>query len=414
MDTSTWDLLPPEVQPVVPRILRDRFWQIGISAGTKEDFYEKVHGTKATLEGLASSIRAVLRNARELSYDIIQIMTRFGSHFYGLEALPTPLAHALFDDALALSSHHFTTLLKTVKAIIDDCPPQLRGTFLSPILAQLFSQLDKKMTAEWDAVTQGNQGSTQNDNLGEEMKFESILRQLTWHAAGLVSSALEHPRDNPAPKPDPEHQESTTYETVGVMILGDLAVLEPLVLLCMHMLRMPDTRSCGVIGRCLRNMVPNFCSQTQTHSAIREFIAKDVLQAAITSLNDPNFVDNQLSLAHLIAVIYMAYRPLTETPKQVLLSLPGVTEERLAQMEAKLLPNANAKLQRALILNLLQGLRGVSISESGKVAVSGVRKGGRLSAMQEEFVKDNREPGERARGDSRPSLDLTGVADMFS
>lgn len=190
---ANWGDLPPEFQPVIKKVLTDRFWQSGISSGSRDEFYEHVQKTRSALEGLASTIRGTVRMVRESCYSILWCMSRMGMLFYGIDQLPGPLSHALFADAPCLSSHQLSILLNMTRYLIDDCPVDRREIFLTPFLSLLFSQVDRKITAEWTLVSQKSQGSM-NDDLSDEMKEESILRQLTYIAVLMVSSILENPR----------------------------------------------------------------------------------------------------------------------------------------------------------------------------------------------------------------------------
>ncbi len=120
------------------RVLTDRFWQAGISEGSKDDFYTRVLEKKGTLEGLASTIRGSVRFVREFCYSIIYCMSRLDLQFYGFGELPGPLAHALFADSFCLSAHQVINLLNLVRYLVDHCPVKLRDHFLPPILAACF------------------------------------------------------------------------------------------------------------------------------------------------------------------------------------------------------------------------------------------------------------------------------------
>jgi exportin-5 len=106
-------------------------------------------------------------------------------------------------------------------------------------------------------------------------------------------------------------------------------------------------------------------------TAIREYISMDVLQACVTSFHEPYFVELQKELASLIATIVVHYSGITATPRNVLLSLPNVEPaglERLVPYMAR--PGSHTRQQRAIILDLLKDLKGVSVSEMGKLAKS--------------------------------------------
>ncbi len=116
-------------------------------------------------------------------------------------------------------------------------------------------------------------------------------------------------------------------------------------------------------------------------TAIREYISSDVLKACLTSFHEPYFVEVQKELASLIAAIYVHYSPSTMTPRNVLLSLPNINAaelERLNPYMAK--PGSHSRQQRAIVLEILKDLKGVSVSEMGKLAknIGGLDGSGRI------------------------------------
>ena len=190
-DPANWTHIPPEMKGIVRRILTDRFWQVGISTGSRDEFYAKVGGTRTTVEGFASSIRATLRAVRETGYRLLYYMSLLGEQFYSYEELPGPLAHALFTDACTLSTHQMAILVEMIRPIIDQCPVPCRTHFLPPILAALFEQLDRKASSEWERIETRTKAASEDDNLADEMRDESILRQLTFTSVMMVVGLLD-------------------------------------------------------------------------------------------------------------------------------------------------------------------------------------------------------------------------------
>lgn len=178
-----------------------------------------------------------------------------------------------------------------------------------------------------------------------------------------------------------------------------------------HAIRMRDGRCCGAVLRIFRSLIPDFATERSSlASSIREFISTDVLKACISSLNEPYFVDLQKDLAQLIASILIYYSPLTPTPRQILVSIPGVQERAVDKcIDYVMRPGMQQRQQRALVLDLLRDIKGVSISEQGRItkSASAVRKD--RSKMQQEFMTEP-PPSMEPRQQS-PSL--VGVADMF-
>lgn len=175
---------------------------------------------------------------------------------------------------------------------------------------------------------------------------------------------------------------------------------------------MRDGRCCGVVLRVFRSVIPDFAAShdSQFSSSIREFISTDVLKACIESLTEPYFVDLQKDLAQLIASILIYYSQVTDTPRQVLLSLPGVDQASVDKcINYVMRQGVQQRQQRALVLDLLRDLKGVSISEQGRISKSAsvVRK--ERSKMQQEFMKE--QPADTGNRPSSPNLE--GVAGMF-
>lgn len=186
-------------------------------------------------------------------------------------------------------------------------------------------------------------------------------------------------------------------------------ILKPLILFCTHALRMRDTRSCSLITRVLRSLVPEFDTTGPLDTDVREFISHEVLRACITSLHDTYFVDLQKDLAQLISSIIITYSPRTDTPKGVLLTLSSMTAERVDRAIAHLYrAHSNHRQQRAVVLELFKDLRGVSVSEQGRIAKPDTKR--LRSAMQERYMTVDMQTDGKQK---ELSPDLGGVADMF-
>lgn len=176
-------------------------------------------------------------------------------------------------------------------------------------------------------------------------------------------------------------------------------IVEPLLVFCCHGIRVRDTRCCSMILRLFVSLVPEFSAQppgakkaqeaiaqrsgfkeslvdttpvsAEIAQVLREYISSEILQACITSFHEPYFVDLQKDLAALIACIVVYYSPITATPVNVLLSLPNVKTadlERLGAYASK--PGSHLRQQRAVVLEMLKDLKGVSVSEMGSLPKS--------------------------------------------
>jgi exportin-5 len=125
-------------------------------------------------------------------------------------------------------------------------------------------------------------------------------------------------------------------------------------------LRLRDSRSLNVAILTFNRLLPSF----RKDSEARRYIVDAVLKASITSFNEPYFTDSQTKLAGLIAQIIS----LDEGASQaVVLSLPGLNEEKVLKRFAKLRQARSPNQGAGVVLEMLQGLRGVSIHELGKI-----------------------------------------------
>ncbi|KFX88826.1 hypothetical protein O988_08891 [Pseudogymnoascus sp. VKM F-3808] len=428
---ANWSGLPQEMQPIVSRILTDRFWQSGISGGSKDDFYARVSGTRTTLEGFASSIRGTVRAVREACYSILYGLSRLNVHFYGFQELPGPLANSLFADAHFLSSHQLINLMTLVRYMVDDCPIELRAHFVPPILATCFRQMDGKISSQWELLGQRQQTTSDEVGLTEEMKEESLLRQLTYTAVMLVASLFDPQRTNETDSSQSAtNKEASTYTpgegpggakewpTMRRFCLTESAILESLILFSTHAIRMRDTRCCGVVLRVFRSIIPAFRNQRDvdpaTAAPIREFISTEVLQASITSLHEPYFVELQKDLAQLISAILVSYCDLTNTPKAILMSLPGLQETAVDKcIDYVNRAGVQPRQQRAIVLDLLRDLKGVSISEQGRISKTAAVVRKERSKMQQEFMQTEQQK-EESTGLGRRTPELEGLGALFN
>lgn len=469
---DNWVGLPGEAVSTVHRILSDRFWQAGISEGSKDDFYARVMDKKNTMEGLASTIRGSVRFVRETAYAIIYCMSRLERQFYGFEGLSAPLSKALFSDSVWLSTHQQSNLLNLVRYLVDDCPVDCREHFLPQLLAACFQQMDAKINGEWEKMQRQQEVAADGEaGLKEEMKAESILRQVTYTAVLMVADFLDPTKpseskevaglsrgneltlslDGPIQNGDSNSgvDQDKDYPSLRRFCLTHQEVVEPLLVFCTHGIRVRDSRCCTMILRLFISLVPEFHlvdgqlpksvlqSPMEAHlatdrfpippgisSAIREYISLDVLKACITSFHEPYFVELQKDLAALIATIVVYYSPITSSPRDVLLSLPnvGITDlDRLSTYMAK--PGAHTRQQRALVLDLLKDLKGVSVSEMGKLPKSSGfggsnRKRTNRSKMAQQFMSDQQSGQDSTRSGMnvarRATPDaLEGVSNLF-
>ncbi|SZF03802.1 unnamed protein product [Blumeria hordei] len=425
---SNWIGLSSDMIPAITHILSDRFWQAGISSGSKEEFYARVSDTKSTLEGLASTVRGSIRIIREAAYGILYCISKVDDNFYSLSDLPGPLAISLFEDAHFLSSHQLINLLQVVRAMIDECPAEHRENFVPTILSNCFTQIDLKCTTQWKKLTLDQSSSTVDENLTDEMKEESLLRQLLYTSVSIVGAFFD-PQRTDVSNDDLDtnanslneitnHTKSVSWPSMRDFCLSSTKIIEPVLILLSHAITIHDTRSCGIVLRIFRSIIPEFSmskprekvtNDTEFLSSIREFISREILMACIQSLNEPYFVEMQKDLAQCIVSILVWYCQESTTPRQILLSIPNIQElavDRCLQQINQ--PSTQPRTQRELVLELFSEIKGVRISEQGRIKFleTPLTKG--RSKLQQGFIREQAGNGTRIG-----SPVLEGLTSMF-
>ncbi|RVX75416.1 hypothetical protein B0A52_00769 [Exophiala mesophila] len=441
-DASSWPNVGPNLLPVIKRVLRDRYWQSGISGGSMSAFHNQVKQTRSTLEGFASSVRGRIRNNLEQCYSILHTLGRLGDAFYGLPKLPDMIAEAALDTMTPLSPHHFAVVIQMVPKMIDECPPSRRQQFLTPIFSSLLRQLDTKLTEEWAKMDQRQSTKGDDENLGDEMRDDSVLRQTTYKGVNLVTYWLNTKREQQLTSKksivNGNYLSQDNQQSMREFLLSNTQILDRLLVFITHAIAFKDTKCAYNMLMAATRLVPDFGNDQyisgEVAEAVRGFISSDMLKTAITCLNDGYFADHQQHYAQLIATIWMSYglpvhvpasetgpahdRPaLTSAPRDVILSLPGMTEAKVDQAAAQLLQEGSGgsgkhKKLRAIVLSLLEGVRGVRLSELGKIDMRPQQSKILEKYKQRELLgMQGLEESHHVNTDDGP--DLGGVADMF-
>jgi exportin-5 len=442
---SSWPNVPPGTEDVIRRVMRDRYWQSGISAGSMGEFQTKVKATKLTLEGFASSVRGRIRNNLEQCYSILHTLGRLGSAFYNLQQLPELIAQAAIDTTTPLSPHHFSVMIQMLPKMIDECPPESRQQFLTPIMWSLLQQMDTKLSQEWDKMGQLKQTKHDDENLGDEMRDDSVLRQTTYKAVNLVAHWLNPKREQQLSTKksivNGNYLREASQQSMRGFLLSNVQILDKLLTFVTHAIAFKDTKSSYTMLMAVQRLVPDFASEQylagDQAGAVREFISTEMLKTAISCLHDGYFADQQQYYAQLIATIWLSYglpthipategtpahdrHALTSTPRDVIMSLPGMTEAKIDKAAGQLFRegaggSSRSKKLRAIILTLLEGVRGVRLSELGKIDTK-QQQSKLLEKYKQREMLGMQGVGENGQGHQggTEEADLAGVADMFA
>jgi len=189
------------------------------------------------------------------------------------------------------------------------------------------------------------------------------------------------------------------------LILDSAEILEPLLIFSKNALRFRDTRTVGKAVELIRSILPFFRKPSTVHT----FLCRDVLQDAIISFHEPYFIDSQRDLTSLISRIIwidevqarevlLSLSPLAHQPEKVEKMLQHVRDHR-----------DNDRKVRALVWELLDGIRGQSIQEMGKIQTVFPKK---PKVVKTQHVNPLNPDG-ASNAQKRESPELAGVAEML-
>ena len=408
---SQWSGFSDTMQSIIPRILMDRIWQAGISSESRDGFYARVRDSRMTLEGLASAIRGSVRSVREIAYWILHCFAQFDNALYKHEDLAEPLAQAMYENAQELTSHQVCTLIQISRTLVEDCPVPRRQGFLPPLLTELFTKVDLKLDFEWRKMSVRETSEMDEETLDQQMKAESVLRELSFSAVSLVCKLLQ-----PAGLPKKIETNSSglakSMDPLSLVIYQNPRVLSSIMPFCSHVIRMRDTRSCNKVIHLLLGLVSQLntelmqCTQQVTQE-LREFFASDVLKSAISSFHEPYFADLQLDLATMISEILMACEGFTDTPFQTVLELPEMSSSNARQAFINVKKAKALRARGKIMLKLLENLRGVGVHELGKISTPSSNR--RRKTIQEQYTKMDDDTPRIQRGGSPESGAMTDL-----
>jgi exportin-5 len=190
------------------------------------------------------------------------------------------------------------------------------------------------------------------------------------------------------------------------IVTSSEVVLEPVLLFITSALRVRDTHSVSCILSSLRDILPMFAQP----GPVRSYICNDILKAAITSLHEPYFVDLQKDLATLIVQIILLDGELSG---QVIASLPGLSQQpdRVSEAIIRVRSSPSEKVGRAVVLDLLEQIRGVSIHEMGRIG--GPKKSRTTAKLLAQLEMQQGQQPQQARIERGGSPGLEGVANLL-
>ncbi|KAK9241260.1 armadillo-type protein [Lipomyces kononenkoae] len=377
---ENWEDLPLEVRSFVRDSCAERFWQVGISLQSRDEFVEDNVKAAQTLRDFADSLGHMLRYTREYAFLALGSITQLESTLYEIPAIGTALWRALAGQPQGITLHAWKHLVAfVVRPVVRNCPPELREVFFPDFLPAMLTQLEGVIGARWDELMRrGLIGQVEEDDvLSDEMMDEYLLRQFSNVVDRLLIDLVGPLTVTGTPggidvngndKLDSSSVDLRTYVLTHPVVLG------PFLTLCTRLFMVRDTRcsySCALI---LRQIVPLMIGQ---YAEVDDYLCDVVMPACLTVLADVYFADVAGEASYVLTMIYTVLRGKYDRPfRKMQQVLSGVASDDIIALEREFASVKTLRQQRGVMLEFLTLLKAVPDGPEGEVArrIAKVRK----------------------------------------
>ncbi|KAK9480436.1 armadillo-type protein [Lipomyces japonicus] len=402
-----WTALPPEVQSFVKASCAERFWHVGISLQSRDEFVEENVKAAQTLRDFADSLGHMLRYTREYAFLTIGSITQLEQTMYEIPEVGVTLWRAVAGEAKGISLHAWKHLVAlVVRPAVRNCPIEFRERFIPEFLNVALPYLDMMLLENWDSLTRrGLTGKTEeNEELSEEMMEEYLLRQLTTVVDRFLIDLIGPVGVSADKKLQPKSR--TDMRTI---VLTNPELLRHFLTICTHIFTVKDTRcsySCALMIRQILQYVLN------QNDEIDDFLCDVIIPSCFRLLADPYFSDVAGEASYILTIIYTVLRGKYDRPfRTILRILPSVSTSDIVLLERELAAVKTLRQQRGVMLEFLTVFNAVCEGPEGEVArrIARVR---RDKERQEKWTISKKKAEQEAAVDN--VLDSGDLVDLFN
>ncbi|KAL8098285.1 protein HASTY 1-like [Apium graveolens] len=325
-------------------------------------------------EGSAESneidIRNWLKGIRDSGYNVLGLSTTIGDSFF-----KTMDAHfvalALVENVQSMEFRHMRQLVHSIYIpLVKCCPSDMWELWLEKLLHPIFLYSQQALSCSWSSLLQEGRakvpdhlGIPADSDLKVEVMEEKLLRGLTREICTLLSILASQGLNTGLPLVE----QSGHVSRVEVSALKELDAFSSssmiafllkhkgLALLALQIVL--DTFKWGD-GEAVTK-VSSFCGSivllavSSSNAELREFVAKDLFYAIISSLEFDSNKNVSAELVGLCREIFVYLSERDPAPRQLLLSLPCITPQDLLAFEEALAKTSSPKEQKQHMRSLL-------------------------------------------------------------
>ncbi|CAM6084353.1 unnamed protein product [Calypogeia fissa] len=366
--------LPGEVRGALAMGVPEQTSLLGTTlASSPEDGASQMEGTSGGMGTKENEIRTWLKGIRDSAYNMLGIAAaRLGGGFFDdADGRAAALATALVENIEYMEMHHVRQLIHSVIIFfVKSCPRAQWGPWLGRMLPPILVHGQSVLSVSWaslmregavkppkhwtDTSVGSNDGSSKA--IKTEVILEKLLRDLSREYCNLLS-VMASPALSPRQQPPGEQTAGAESSPIigADSMLGFLMQHKEAALAALYIgigaLEWTDSEAvhkaasfCGAVV----SMV-----SVLTEPELQDIVGQNMFPAAVRGLTLESNATAQAELIGLLREIYIRLASHSQAPRQLLLSLPSVTQEVLAAFEKALEKTASVKEQRQLMKTLL-------------------------------------------------------------
>ncbi|KAL5566976.1 hypothetical protein UlMin_030140 [Ulmus minor] len=330
--------------------------------------------TNMSKEGLTepneTDIRNWLKGIRDGGYNVLGLSATVGDSFFKCLDINS-VALALMENIQSMEFRHIRQLIHSVLIpLVKHCPPDCWDTWLEKLLHPLFIHSQQVLSHSWSGLLHEGRAKVPDAHgifVGSDLKVEvmeeKLLRDLTREVCSLLS-VIASPQVNTG-LPSLEHSGHVTRVDLSSLKDLDAFTLSSMVgfLLKHKGLALPALHICieafkWTDGDAVTK-VSSFCAVLvllailTNNTELRQFVSKDLFSAIIQGLALESNAIISADLVGLCREIFIYLCDRDPAPRQVLLSLPCITQNDMNAFEEALTKTASSKEQKQHMKSLL-------------------------------------------------------------
>lgn len=336
-DPENWKSLPDIVQSFVRESTKERFWQMGVSIQSRDEFLEETVKAMHTLRDFADSVGHVIRYTREYVFLSIASIAQLGDTLYTIPNIATVFWKAATTEKVGITLHSWKHLISvTLRPIIKSCPLECVESFMTELLPQVFVTFDELIVSRWEKVYISEFKEDEDDQeLSEEMMEEHMLRQTTQAILRVLLDCVGQ---------DGYKKLSDSQLAIKELIFANKSLLAPFLQLATHLMMVNDSKTAFNVILVFKGILPDLVLKDDE---VDKYLCEHLTKALVKFLTSQLYVEGHYDGLYVLTVLYTNMRSRGTYIYDVFKScLPYVTSEAIEALEVNLSESKTTREQR--------------------------------------------------------------------